>query len=181
MGEIFGNLLNTKSSALQPSIVKKVQQRRKALLPPPPGARSKIGEPISLDAEPMYRETLQAVRAMANWKAPSADSLPVELLKLDGPTRKPVVLKDFHAILVRVWRGEEIPQEWKDATIKVLHKKSDRSDCNNFRGISLVSNAGKECFDDWGWRGYDDSVPGEVTKTTPSGDRTTWPPTWPGS
>ena len=45
--------------------------------------------------------------------------------------------------LLRVWRGEEIPQEWKDATIKVLHKKSDRSDCNNFRGISLVSHAGK--------------------------------------
>ena len=80
---------------------------------------------------------------MANWKAPGADSLPVELLKLNDPTREPVVLKHFHAILVRVWRGEEIPQEWKYATIKVLHKKSDRSDCNNFRGISLVSHAGK--------------------------------------
>ena len=80
---------------------------------------------------------------MANWKAPGADSLPVELLKLVDPTREPVVLKHFHAILVRVWRGEEISQEWKDATINVLHKKSDRSDCNNFRGISLVSHAGK--------------------------------------
>ena len=79
---------------------------------------------------------------MANGKASGADSLPVELLKLDDPTREPV-LKHFHASLVRVWRGEEIPQEWKDATIKVLHKKSDRSDCNNFRGISLVSHAGK--------------------------------------
>ena len=35
----FGNLLNTKSPALQPSIVEKVQRRRKAP-PPPPGARS---------------------------------------------------------------------------------------------------------------------------------------------
>ena len=40
----FGNLLNTKSPALQPSIVEKVQQRRKAPMPPPPGARSQIGE-----------------------------------------------------------------------------------------------------------------------------------------
>ena len=139
----FGNLLNIKSPALQPSIVEKVQQRRKAPPPPPPGARSQIGEPISLAAEPTYAETQKAVRAMANWKAPGADSLSVELLKLDDPTREPVVLKHFHAILVRVWRGEEIPQEWKDATIKVLHKKSDRSDCKNFRGISLVSHAGK--------------------------------------
>ena len=105
----FGNPLNTKSPALQPSIVEKVQQRRKA--PPPSGARSKIGEPISLEEEPTYAETQKAVQAMANWKAPDADSLPVKLLKLDDPTREPVVLKHFHAILVRVWRGEEIPQE----------------------------------------------------------------------
>ena len=50
---------------IQPSIVEKVQQRRKAP-PPPPGARSQIGEPISLEAEPTYAEMLQAVRAMAN-------------------------------------------------------------------------------------------------------------------
>ena len=140
--ECFGNLLHTKSPALLPSIVEKVQQRRKAP-PPPPGARSQIGEPISLEADPAYAETLQAVRAMANWKAPGADSLPVKLLKRDDATREPVVLKHFHAILVSVWRGEEIPQEWKDATIKVLYKKSDRSDCNNFRGISLASPADK--------------------------------------
>ena len=121
----FGNMLNTKSLALQPSIAEKVQQRRKAPPPPPPGARSQIGKPRSFEVEPTYTEMQKAVRAMANWNAPGADSLPVELLKLDDPTRVPVVLKHFHAILVRVGRGEEIPQEWKDATIKVLHKKSD--------------------------------------------------------
>ena len=26
----------------------------------------------------------------------------------------------------------EVPQEWKDATIKVLHKKKDRTECSNF-------------------------------------------------
>ena len=83
----FGNLHNTKSPALQPSIVEKVQQRRKAPPPPPPGARSQIGEPISLEAEPTYAGTQKAVRAMANWKATGADSLPVKLLKLDDPTR----------------------------------------------------------------------------------------------
>ena len=75
--------------ALQPSIVEKVQQRRKAP-PPPPEARSQIGEPVLLEAEPTNAETLQAVQAMVNWKAPGADSLPVELLKLDDPTREPL-------------------------------------------------------------------------------------------
>ena len=74
---------------------------------------------------------------------PRLNSLPVELLKLDDLNREPVVHRHFHAIRVRMWKREEIPLEWKDATIKVLHTKSDRSDCNNFRGISLVSHAGK--------------------------------------
>ena len=57
----FGNLLNTTFPALQPSIVEKVQQRRKVPPPPPPpGARSQIGEPISLEAEPTYAETQKA-------------------------------------------------------------------------------------------------------------------------
>ena len=30
-----------------------------------------------------------------------------------------------------------------------------------------------EGFNDWGGRGYDDFVPGEVTETPPSGDETT--------
>ena len=28
-------------------------------------------------------------------------------------------------------------------------------------------------FNDWGGRGYDDFIPGEVTETAPSGDETT--------
>ena len=39
-----------------------------------------------------------------------------------------------------MWNGGEVPPEWKDATIKVLYKKSN---CNKFRGISLRSHAAK--------------------------------------
>ena len=31
----------------------------------------------------------------------------------------------------------------EDATIKVLHEKKDRSDCNNYRGISLIARSGE--------------------------------------
>ena len=36
-----------------------------------------------------------------------------------------------------------MPQQWKDAIIMVLHKKKDRTDCGNYKGISLVAHAGK--------------------------------------
>ena len=39
--------------------------------------------------------------------------------------------------------GGEVPQQWKYAIIMVLHKKKDRTECGNYRGISLVAHAGK--------------------------------------
>ena len=56
---------------------------------------------------------------MHNWKAPGPDSLGAELLKIDEPA-EPIILERFHAILVEVWTGGEVPQQWKDAIIKVL-------------------------------------------------------------
>ena len=79
---------------------------------------------------------------MYNWKAPGPDSLVVELLKIDEPA-EPIVLERFHGILVEVWNRGEVPQQWKDATIKVVHKKSDHSNCNNCWRISRLSHAGK--------------------------------------
>ena len=41
-----------------------------------------------------------------------------------------------------VWHQRKVPQRWRDAVIKVLHK-NDRTECGNYRGISLVAHAGK--------------------------------------
>ena len=50
---------------------------------------------------------------------------------------------EFHRLTTFIWREGKVPQQWKDAAITVLHKKGDKTDCGNFRGISLVSHAGK--------------------------------------
>ena len=44
----------------------------------------------------------------------------------------------FHDTLVNVWKAGHVSQQWKDEAINVLHKNTDRSDCNNHRGISIV-------------------------------------------
>ena len=80
---------------------------------------------------------------MANGKAMGPDELPVELLKLGLSDSSHEILLPFHDIIVAVWMTGEVPQEWKDATIKVLHKKKDRTECSNYRGLSLVAHAGK--------------------------------------
>ena len=56
---------------------------------------------------------------------------------------EPTVLRGFHRVIKLVWHQREEPPRWRDAVIKVLHKKKDRAECGNYRGISLVAHAGK--------------------------------------
>ena len=45
----------------------------------------------------------------------------------------------------------------------------------------MCTHAMAKSFNDWGGRGYDDSVPGVVIETAPSGYRTAWSSTWSAS
>ena len=40
-------------------------------------------------------------------------------------------------------RKGKVPQQWKDEVIIILHKKGDKTECGDYRGILLVSDAGK--------------------------------------
>ena len=79
---------------------------------------------------------------MANAKAVGPDGLPAELLKL-GLHENRTILRELHRITKLVWHGGQVPQQWKDTTIKVLHKKKDRTEYGDYRGISLVAHTGK--------------------------------------
>ena len=79
----------------------------------------------------------------ANRKPVGPDGLPAELFKVLAGEGEFNTLGKFHDIIVAVWKGGGVPQQWRDATIKVLHKKRYRTECGNYRGISLVAHAGK--------------------------------------
>ena len=96
----------------------------------------------ALGVEPTEIELIGGLRSMANAKAVGPDELPVELLKL-GINHDPTVLREFHRMIERVWHQRKVPQRWRHAVIKILHKTKDRTECGNYRGISLVAHAGK--------------------------------------
>ena len=52
-------------------------------------------------------------------KAVGPDGVPVELFNGDPALRQRLL-----DIVVGIWRGEDVPQQWRYAIIKVLHKKS---------------------------------------------------------
>ena len=45
---------------------------------------------------------------------------------------------EIHKLIISIWYKGELPEEWKESIIVPIHKKGDKTDCNNYRGISLL-------------------------------------------
>ncbi|KAL7296575.1 hypothetical protein TKK_0010006 [Trichogramma kaykai] len=71
-------------------------------------------------------------------KAPGVDGIQNEAWSNAGMLRKK--LKN---LLDGIWKGEEIPEDWKTAIIVPLCKKGDVDNPSNYRGISLLPTAYK--------------------------------------
>ena len=99
---------------------------------PPPNPNINCERPSRL-------EILKAVKSLHNGKAPGPDNIPPEALKADINT----TVEMMHVLFGKVWESEEIPTDWKESHIVKIPKKGDLSNCNNYRGISLLSIPGK--------------------------------------
>ena len=93
-----------------------------------------------LDAEPTAEELSKAIDSLASGKAPGSDGIPPDLVKHCRTS----LLHPLHEVLRQCWHEGAVPQDMRDAKIITLYKnKGERSDCNNYRGISLLSIVGK--------------------------------------
>ena len=94
-----------------------------------------------LDTPPTVEELSKAIGSLANNKAPGKDGIPAEIIKAG---KKSCLLRHLHELLLQCWEEGNVPQGMRDANIVTLYKiKGERSDCNNYRGISLLSIVGK--------------------------------------
>ena len=126
----FGTLLNSKFNQLRLDILEGLPQ---------------WAITHALGVEPTENDLIGAMMSMVNANAMGPDEVPIEFLKL-GINHDPTVLREFHRVIKLVWHQREVPQRWRDAVIKHMHKKNDRIECGNYRGISLMANAGKVLF-----------------------------------
>ena len=92
-----------------------------------------------LDRPPSEEEVKKAIKQISTGTAPSAFAIPAELYKHGGDT----LLQKLIDLFCRMWDEEVIPQQLKEASIVHLFKKGNCQLCDNYRGISLLTIAGK--------------------------------------
>ena len=93
-----------------------------------------------LDNEPSLDEVIQCIKQVNTDKAPGLDGIPVELLLHGGSN----VHSAVHSLILSVWNGNPVPQDWIDAIMITLYKgKGKKSICSSYRGISLLETVGK--------------------------------------
>ena len=87
-------------------------------------------------------EVRTAVNQLINGKAAGVDNIqplmplkPLELLKTAADSTVPYLTR----VCTMVWQQEVTPVDWKNGIIIPLPKKGDLTECNNWRGITLLS------------------------------------------
>jgi hypothetical protein len=90
-------------------------------------------------SEPSAFNVEMAIEKMKSHKSPGTDQITAELIKAWGRT----ILCEIHKLIISVWNKEELPEEWKKFIIVSIYKKDDKTDCSNYRGISLLPSTYK--------------------------------------
>jgi hypothetical protein len=84
--------------------------------------------------EPSAFEVEMATVKLNRHKSPGIDQVPAELIKAGGR----IIRAEVDKLIISIWNKEEFPEEWKESVIVPIYKKGDKTDCNNYRGISLM-------------------------------------------
>jgi hypothetical protein len=89
--------------------------------------------------EPSASEAGVATGKLKRYKSRGVDGTPAELIQAGGET----LCSEIHKLIKLIWNKEELPHQWKESIVLPIHKKGDKTDCSNYRGISLLSTSYK--------------------------------------
>jgi hypothetical protein len=128
--EHFEELLNpTKTN--RESTGKTVKEGRKS--------KTEINNERNRENEITLTEVQEAIKSIKNGKAAGHDGITPEMIKHLGGNGTQILLKIFR----KAWAEGKIPHDWEIGVLIPIYKKGDRLDCNNYRGITLLSVVAK--------------------------------------
>ena len=99
-----------------------------------------VEEDLNSDVPPIINSEIRSIiEKLKTSKCPGNDGILNEHLKTGLLQLTPMLTTLFNSILEK----EEIPDQWLTNTITLIHKKGTRTDINNYRPISIMSNVYK--------------------------------------
>ena len=93
-------------------------------------------ETLDINMEEISKEEIwTAINQMKTGKAAGVDNIPPEVLKEGGAE----IINQLHSIFNKIWSTETPPAEWKRGLLIKIPKNGDLSQCEKWRGITLLS------------------------------------------
>jgi sorting nexin-29 len=89
--------------------------------------------------EPSYEEVSTIITNFRKSQAPGIDNINPEPIQTTGPQMN----SRIYRLVTNIWTKEKMPKEWNLALICPIYKTVEKSECNNYRGISLLNIAYK--------------------------------------
>jgi hypothetical protein len=80
-----------------------------------------------------------AIATLKRHKLQGSDEIPAEWIQAGGE----ILRSNIHKLINSIWNKEELPDQWKESIIVPVHKKGDKNNCSNYRGIPLLSTSYK--------------------------------------
>ena len=88
---------------------------------------------------PSLEEVKSAIKKLKSGKSPGPCNIPAEVLQALNQSSLQYLTDLFQII----WSKKKVPKDFRDSLIVPIFKKGSKSDFSNYRGISLLSIAGK--------------------------------------
>jgi hypothetical protein len=89
--------------------------------------------------EPSLVKLETAIGKLKSYESPGTENIPAELIKAGDEK----LYCEINRLICCIWNKEELPQQCKESIILPIYKKGDTTDCNNYRGNSILSTAYK--------------------------------------
>jgi hypothetical protein len=91
--------------------------------------RLKCMQPSNLCQSPVpsASEVDVAIGELKRYKSPGVDQIPAELIQARGET----LHLEIRKCIKLIWDKEELPHQWKESVVVLIHKKGVETDCSN--------------------------------------------------